>query len=77
MFQITDGDVYHDEALGKYFNKLRKSKIEITGIQISDCKSQSMIDLFGKENYIQTSSIDKIKGAVTKNIVGKFMRCMN
>ncbi|MDC3257175.1 VWA domain-containing protein [bacterium] len=73
MFQITDGDIYHDNALQHYFNKLRKSKIGVTGIQISSFKSQSMIDLFGKQNYIQTPSMDRINGTMTKNIVKQFM----
>ena len=76
MFQITDGDIYHDQTLAHYFAKLRKAKIDVTGIQISYSKSQSMIDLFGKTNYIQTQSMDRINGAMTKTIVSKFMRCM-
>ena len=76
MFQITDGDVYNDKALSDYFKKLRKSKTQVTGIQISSNQSQDMIDLFGKNNYIQTPSMNRINGTMTKSIVHQFMGCM-
>jgi hypothetical protein len=76
LFQITDGDVYADNHLNKYFEKLRKSKMEVTGIQIGYGMSNEMRDLFGKKNYIHTQDMNGANSQITKTIVQKFARCI-
>jgi hypothetical protein len=76
FFQITDGDVYSDGALEKYFEKLRKSKMEVTGIQIGYGMSTSMRNLFGNKNYIHTQDLNGANSGITKTIVQKFARCI-
>ena len=77
FFQITDGDILNDHALEKYFSKLRRSRIDITGIQISTTRENpQMKALFGKHNYIHTKSMESAGGVITRDIVQKFAKCI-
>ena len=76
FFQITDGDVAYDSDLDKFFAELRKTNVELTGIQITSAPTPcaEMQKLFGKQNFIFTDNMSKISGDVIKQISTRFMR---